>query len=154
MEPIIDIISSGKFRLGNQSIEPKEVFVRNMTVFEKALWTMDINLTDAYNKAAIELQELHKGGAFITAFSLLTLSSEGISGPSTHYLPRDENHADVIKANSLEKQIELQKIEVKIVDDLLWEVIMAGIDPETLEAYTSQGIRKRFKIVVYNKEED
>ena len=90
MEPIIDIISSGKFRLGNQSIEPKEVFVRNMTVFEKALWTMDINLTDAYNKAAIELQELHKGGAFITAFSLLTLSSEGISGPSTHYLPRDE----------------------------------------------------------------
>jgi hypothetical protein len=151
--PIFEIINSGKFYVGKQALESRDVVVRDMTLLEKGFWTRELQLVEAYDKATIELQELYKGNAFIPMFSLFTLSSEGISGPSQSYLPTDPEHADAIKATSLEREINKIKTEVKIVDDFMWEIIMSGIPKDTLDAYTSQGIRKKFKIVVYNKEQ-
>lgn len=153
LEQIIAVAEAGEFVDETTVVKDHELFVREMTTLEKACWTVYSNYYDACKKLSDERNALHEGDAFECFGSVITISlgSDDDSSAEGLYIPKDENHPDVLRTIQISE--ELQTIETKMepLKKFLWNMIASGIPKNVSDGHSNRGIRTGFKVVVYNK---
>lgn len=140
----------------SQDVLESDKVIRDMTEFEKVFWTMYSNKYNQLNIKEKELDELFSGDAFekinlgfVSMWDIMFDVDPFEEGDQ--YRPKDENHSDVKKVEELSIEIQTMRFELNSMIDFFRSVIMSDIPKEDLDNYISQGVRKGFKVIVFDK---
>lgn len=152
LESIIAIVETGEFTDTDSPVTDTEIFVREMTLLEKACWTHYSRLFETKKKLSDERTALRKGDAFHRLGMMITISlGSDDSGAEELYVPTDDNHPDVLRVNKISEELDAIKSKMEPFKTLFWGMINSGISQKTSDEYASHGVRQGFKIVVFNE---
>lgn len=164
LEPIIGVLKSGEFKDIPDSIVEGELFLREMTPFEKAMCTTLMSISETIDPMIEEHTKLLRGENFISSTrpkidvqsfgGIGIMISIGGSGHEEHFEPKDKNHPDVLRIMELKKEIEKGKTKGNFITELLTSIIKMSIDEEKINEFDSIGIRAGFQIVASNNTEE
>lgn len=166
LEEIADVLKNGQFIDIADSVIEGDVVIREMTLLEKAIFTVVNNVLKSLQPLAEENSRLLDGENFEVDSSpgissesfmggmveVISISMQGLGKKS--YKPKDKAHPDFIRVEELEKEILKKKKVIEPLRDIVWSIISMGIDPSQKNGYDVTGIRQGFQIVVYNKKEE
>lgn len=149
MESVIATFETGKFVDESSPIKDGEIFIREMTTFEKALWTVYSTLFDEKKAKIQKLEKLMEGDAFHTMGMSISLGRG--SSSIGMIIAAEKGHSDVIEAEKLEQEISSFDAQLQPLDSLFWSVVRST-SKEKHDMYDTTGVRKGFKIVMFDED--
>ncbi|MCX6824551.1 MAG: hypothetical protein NT085_05530 [candidate division SR1 bacterium] len=151
LEPVIAIMESKQFIDEDAELKDGEVFIREMTDFEKALWTVYSTLFEEQKSKKKEKDTLEGGDAFFTSGIVLSIGPRSL-GANRLCVPIDENHPDVLTVKNLSEEIDVLEFQIDLLNKFFWTLIKGNIPQEQMADFSTIGVRQGFKIVTFNKE--
>jgi len=149
LEQIADILESRQFIDADDAIKESDSFIREMTSFEKAIYTLMIQSIEPLQPLQEEHNNLLQGDAF-EAVPVPNIFMELFMDGKKSFRPKDETHPDFLRVEELKKLIKVGYEEIESISNIMWLIIKMNIDPEMENGYDSRAIRAGFKIVVHN----
>lgn len=145
-----ELLNSKAFVDETTEISEEELFIREMTDLEKVLRTK-INETFALGTAkSAELEKFLMKSNIFNMHGICISIGGGSSDVGAMFGVTDDTHPDAIKARTLNNEVHQLKNELELLNDLFWKIVESGTTELESKAYDITGIRKGFKVVMFN----